>query len=60
MYSWTQLYFQRAEFEQESPVKAKMLLDRSDPKRPVYLNIDLYGFRSESTLCFNNTFVLKV
>lgn len=57
MYSWTQHYFQRTEFEQESPVKAKMLLDRSDPKRLGYLKIDLYSFRSESALYFNNTYV---
>lgn len=57
MYSWTQHYFQRTEFEQESPVKAKMLLDRSDPKRPGYLKIDLYSFRSESALYFNDTYV---
>lgn len=59
MYSWTQLYFQRAEFERESPVKAKMLPDRSDPQRPGYLKSDLYSFRSESALYFNNTAVLK-
>lgn len=57
MYSWTQHYFQRTEFEQESPVRAKMLLDRSDPKRPGYLKIDLYSFRSESALYFNDTYV---
>lgn len=57
MCSWTQFYFQKDEFERESSVKAKMLLDRSDPKGPGYLKTDLYNFRSAAALHFNNTFL---
>lgn len=59
MYSWTQLCLQRTEFGQKTPVKATMLLNRSDPQRPGYLKTDLQSFRSQSAVYLNDTFVQK-